>query len=60
MVLWHVELVVVLVSLVSLFVLNIEIIEIDGVGRRRACARAKSVVRIVVVRDVVSELLFGL
>ena len=49
----------VFVSLVSLFVLDIELIEIEEVGRKCACLRTKTFVP-VVARDVVSELLFGL
>ena len=44
---------------VSLFILDVELIEMEGVGRNYACLRTKIVVRIVVARDVVSELLFG-
>ena len=50
----------VLVSPVSLFVLDVECTEIEGVGRKCACLRTKIAVRVVVVRDVVSVLLFGL
>ena len=49
----------VLVSLVSLFILDVELIEIERAGRKRACLRTKAVVP-VVARDVGSELLFGL
>ena len=50
----------VLVSLVLPFALDVELTEIKGLGRKRACLRTETVVRIVVACDVVSELIFGL
>ena len=43
-VLWHVEPIVILVSLVSLFALDVELIEIEGGGRKRAYLCTKTVV----------------